>query len=619
MADRPADSPSDWRRQRRRGRGPHAEPTDAAEETPGAETDDGELELPASRTLFSFLEPTLNAIGAYGAPVVFAGVVALVVGIIVLAFVNSLQIYGLITLGFGLVLLLTIGLIYLSTVFAAFVSRTGRYGVNSLIMLAAFLGIIVVINFIAFGNNSRIDTTATQQFSLATSTRNLLNDLEQPVRATAFYLDNAPVQDPQQIVRRVKVEDTLSEFSARSGRFTYEFVDPDIEPDVARERGFAGIESIVVEGRESGSVHIVQPTDPTYTELEQDLYTSILVATGREQKKVYFLAGHGERNINGVGGDGYASIRDGLERDNYRVETLRWGPADDDVSVPEDAALLVIAGPSGELPAAHQTALDNYLLGDTDSAAGNSEETGVGERSEGARLIFLAEPDTDQSFREFLVAWGVVIDKGYILDSERSVPGTPQTLRLTSYSFRHPLAQQIVVPRGAPLNVSFMPGTTSVRVVEDGLRVAVPLAGTSANSFLIDDLERVEPITGGGEGSDPTGVFSPAMYIQAVAPIGAPAPTTQPDDIEISSMVVFGDSDFVANSFVDRGSGAALFLNSANFLLGDFSLVSIRDRQFVFREFNLDKNQHNFVRFSSWFFLPGIMGLMAGLVWWLRR
>jgi hypothetical protein len=62
-----------------------------------------------------------------------------------------------------------------------------------------------------------------------------------------------------------------------------------------------------------------------------------------------------------------------------------------------------------------------------------------------------------------------------------------------------------------------------------------------------------------------------------------------------------------------------MFLNSANYLLGDFSLVSIHDRQFVFREFNLDQNQFNFVRFSSWFFLPGLMGLMAALVWWVRR
>ncbi len=99
----------------------------------------------------------------------------------------------------------------------------------------------------------------------------------------------------------------------------------------------------------------------------------------------------------------------------------------------------------------------------------------------------------------------------------------------------------------------------------------------------------------------------------------APLPSSQPPDNRFASLVVFGDADFLNNSFVDRGSGANLFLNTANYLLGDISLISIRDRQFVFREWNLDRNELNFVRFSSWFFVPGLMGLMATLVWWIRR
>ena len=101
--------------------------------------------------------------------------------------------------------------------------------------------------------------------------------------------------------------------------------------------------------------------------------------------------------------------------------------------------------------------------------------------------------------------------------------------------------------------------------------------------------------------------------------MGSTPPTSQPPDSELSWLVVFGDSDFVANSFFDRGGGADLFLNSANYLLGDFSLVSIRDKAFTFREFNLNRNEFNFVRWTSWLFLPGLMGLMAALVWWVRR
>lgn len=604
MAERPTDPSTDWRRQRR-GRGPRPGQPETTEET----QETGE-ELVASRTLFSFLEPSLNVIGSFAAPVVIAGIFALVVGVGLAAFVDSMQFYGFIIIAFGVVLLGVITLIYLSTVAAAFISRTGRYGVNSLIMLAAFIGIISVVNFISFSNTARFDTTATQQFSLAHSTRNLLSDLEQPVHAIAFYREDFPALDQEQIIRRVKVEDTLSEFSNRSSQFTYEFRDPDIDPEIARNYGITFIESIVVEGVDTKEFDIVRPTDAQYGELEQDLYTGILVATGREQRKVYFLSGHGERNINGTSGDGYSSIRDLLEVDNYAVDTLRWNPANDDVSVPDDAALLVIAGPSGELPEAHQAALDQYLLGvNADGSA----------RQEGGRLIFLAEPDTPESHRDFLFAWRVIVDGGYILDQDRSRDETPRTLRVGIYNPDAP--REIVAPRGIPLDESLMPGTASIQVVPAPgiLRPSVPLAVSSSNSYLIDDIERTEPITDAGEESDPFGFFFPAAYIQAAGPIGSPEPTSQPPDNLISGLIVFGDSDFITNSMVGRGDGATLFLNSANYLLGDFSLVSISDRQFEFREFNLDQNEYDFVRFSSWFFLPILMGLMAGFVWWVRR
>lgn len=616
MSDRPTDTSTDWRRRPRRerpnrsGTSPGQVQDRPVEPQQEASPPEAEPEVVASRTLYSFIEPAVDLIGTFGTPIVIAGIVGIIAGAVLLAFVPLLRDpYGYITLGLGIGLVGLVALISLSTVLAAFLSRTGRYGVNSLIMLGAFLGIIVVINFISFGNNSRMDVTATQQFSLATSTTNLLNELDEPVQAIAFYRGDLASLQQDEIIRRAKVEDTLSEFQNRSNNFTYKFVDPDLEPEIARNYGITQYESIAVEGMESGGVDIVQPTDQVYSELEQDLYTSILVATGQEQKKVYFLAGHGERIISSTTGDGYSSIVDGLERDSYQVETLRWNPGEEDVSVPDDAALLVIAGPSGELPEAHAKVLNLYLQGK--NADGSP-------RREGGRLIFLAEPDTTQSFQDFLAKWGVAVGDGYIRDLDRSVPSQPQTLRVQAYNYAT-APPQIVRPRGTPLNVSFMPGATSLRpAANDRLRVPIPLAASSANSYLIEDVERTDPITE-GEQADPAGPFFPAMYIQAAGPVGGATPTSQPARNQISGLVVFGDSDFLANSFVDRGSGAAMFLNSANYLLGDYSLVSIRDHQYVFREFNLDQNQFNFVRFSSWFFLPGLMGLMAALVWWIRR
>ncbi|MEK7814749.1 MAG: GldG family protein, partial [Chloroflexota bacterium] len=356
--------------------------------------------------------------GSYGMALVVAGVVGLVAGIAVVAFVGSMRPYGYATIGIGAVLIGLVALVSFSSVFAAFIGRTGKYGVSSLVMLGAFTGIIIVLNFISFENSRRIDVTATNQFSLATRTKDVLKELEQPVRATAFYVTDVR-QQQELLVRRAKVEETFREFKARSTKFSYRFIDPDLKPEIAREYGITQYESVVVEGLGSGLTSVVRPTDAAYSQLEQNLVTGILVVTGREQKAVYFLAGHGERSVSSGASDGYGTVGQGLERDNYKVLSLVWNPGEESVTVPEDTALLVVAGPKGELPETHARTLDLYLQGKNPNGS---------QRRGGGRMIFLAEPDTPASFREFLVRWGVVVAPGYIRDLDRSVPGNPNTL-----------------------------------------------------------------------------------------------------------------------------------------------------------------------------------------------
>ena len=638
MSEQPSEARGDWRRQRGRlTRSSESEAPEIEEES-GEESGGDEVR---SRTLFSFLEPSLNAIGSFGTPLVIAGIVAIVAGATLVAFVSSMRLYGYISLGFGVALLVLVGLISLSSLVAAFISRTGRYGVNSLIMLAAFLGIIIVANAVSFGNNARLDVTATNQYSLAERTEQLLDDLDQDIEVIAFYKAEVSLGPQgsanvafQLLNRENKVRETFREFeAARPTRFHSSFIDPDVNPQrVNQYFGTTPIafvnESIVVKLRDGDFVDVIQPRDAEYSHLEQDLVTSILLVTGQEKKTIYFLGGHGERNIASSGSDGYSDVRLGLEQDNYRAQSLHWARLQDDVSVPDDAALLVIARPTEDLPQAHAEVLNLFLQGKNPDGS---------ERPSAGRLVFLADPDTPETFRQLMATWGVVIGTGYIRDLDGSLPGNPHTLRLETVN---PLdlpgelvAQiprniletllEITTPKGNSLDLVHMPGAAPIQSFDDGtgLRQPVPLAFSSANSYVIQETERIEPRTDPENEPDPVGPFSPVTFVRALGPIGA-APPSDPTAIEendVAIMVVMGDSDFVANSFYDRGSGKDLFLNSVNYLVGDHSLVSLRPKALTTREFNVDRNQENFVKFTSWLLLPGLMGLMAAMVWWVRR
>lgn len=637
MSEQPTEARGDWRRRGRSTRSSELESTEVEGES---NEESGEEEV-RSRTLFSFLEPSLNTIGAFGTPLVIAGIVAIVAGATLVAFVSSMRLYGYISLGFGAALLVLVGLISLSSLVAAFISRTGRYGVNSLIMLAAFLGIVIVANAVAFSNNARVDVTATNQYSLADRTEQLLDELDQDIEVIAFYKAEVSVGPQssadaafQLLNREDKVRETLREFeAARPTRFDSSFVDPDVNPQrVNQYFGTTPIafvnESIVVKQKDGDALDVIQPKDAEYSHLEQDLVTSILLVTGQDKKSIYFLEGHGERSLTSPGSDGYSNVRLGLEQDNYRVSSLRWGRLQEDVSVPDDAALLVIARPTEDLPEPHAQVLNLFLQGKNPDGS---------ERSSAGRLVFLADPDTPETFRQFFATWGVLVSTGYIRDLDGALPGNPHTLRLETVNPLdlpgHLVAQiprhiletliEITTPKGDSLDLVHMPGAASIQSFDDGtgLRQPVPLAYSSSNSYVIQETERVEPRTDPEDSPDPVGPFSPVTFVRALGPIGAAPPSDAAaiGENDVATMVVMGDSDFVANSFYDRGSGKDLFLNSVNYLVGDHSLVSLRPKALTTREFNVDRNQENFVKFSSWLLLPGLMGLMAAMVWWVRR
>ena len=642
MAERPTDGsedqgPRDWRRRRRRRDSEEQSSSDPADvegiDDEDLEPDEGEEQL--SSPLIGVLESAAETIGVFGAPLLFAGIVGLITGIVVVAFISSMRLYGIIDIIIGASLIGLVGAVFISTVIAAFLSRTGRYGINTIILLVAFTAIVIILNFVSFENSERLDVTATNQFSLSERTRDLLEGLQDDIRVTAFYKALEDTPDAEVAARRSRVTDTLDEFDARSGRFSYRVVDPDLEPGIvaayfgARPTGFVG-ETVVVENMVSGNIDSIQPSDVLFGQLEQDLVTGLYVVTGQEQKTVYFLSGHGERNIDSGSGDGYALLRQSLEQENYQARSLVWSSNSTTVAVPDDAALVVVAGPTSDLPNTHALALDLYLLGRY--ADGQR-------RRENGSMIFLAEPDTPDSWRNFMVQWGIILLPGYVRDVSASVPGLPQTLALnmdfnTIVNFNlqglgnneaamnsaFEAAFEIIAPEGQQLQSVFMPDAAAVSPlpITDGARLPLALSVTSANSYLIADPDRDDPVTE-GDNSDLRGPFIPVMLMRSASKVGMPLPDDGPADSDISLILTYGDADFVSNSNVARGSGLDMFVNSTNYLLGDYSLVSIRPKAFAFREFNLDRNEHDFVRFSSWLFLPGIMALAAGLVWWLRR
>lgn len=554
-------------------------------------------EEPTGTTLFSAIRRVVSIGGGLGLALTVIGAAAVLLGVVLVLFIPELRGAGYLVIIIGSFLFLGTLLISFQAVWESLTGRRGRYGSNTLVMIVTFIALAVLVFVVVERNTVRWDTTATQQFSLAPQTLEILGGLAEPVEAIAFFVPGDPSQEPF----RLLAENQLNEFQHRSdGSFSYRFIDPDRNLAVATRYGVTQYPTIVFAGLDSGRIYRL--TAPLFE--ERDFTSALLISTGVERKRVYYITGHGERTFQDVAPDshqGFGFAVTGLATDNYEVLTLSLSQNPEvlqDLEGADFPTALIIAGPQQDLPEAHSQLIHQYLR-------------------DGGRLLLLLEPDSPESFIDLMGKWGVAVDKGSIVDLASHVSPEPLTPLITRAQYDpFQLAQPAVIVITGPLDETYFPGATALAPFyppEEMPPTIRPfaLAGTTLLSCMTADPQ----VTTCPEG-DFGRVYVPAMAVQAVAPLNE-APN--PDAPRETRIVVFGDTDFATNFHLNSVSNRDLLLNSVNWLTEDISLASVRPKAVTFRRLVVTTREMQLIRGMGWLVLPLVMTVLAGVTWWRRR
>ena len=483
-----------------------------------------------------------------------------------------------------------------------FARRQARYGTLATTSILLVLGILVAINYVLSRQHKRWDLTASQQYSLSDQTKRILENLDAEIDVLVFDRDN---QFP-------RYRDRLQEYEYISPLVSVEYVDVDREPLRAQQYDVQSYGTVVFDYQ--GRIERV------VSDTEQDLTNALIKAVEGEERTVYFLQGHGEKDVVSSDREGYSAVADALGLDNFSVESLVLVQ---EGKVPDDASVLVVAGPTTDLLPTESEAIRTYL-------------------GAGGKALFLVDPPARSDAPELsnvsalIEEWGIEVGRNVVVDVSGvgQLIGTDAFQPVAASYPPHAITERFNLLTAYPL-------ARSVHPIEGGVegRFARPFVETGPRSWAeadIDELASGEVVMDEAEGDLPGPII-----IAAAVSAPAPQPSTGTSDVESTDadaeeppeseadeddvpvpetrVAVIGDSDFAANFGLGIPGNRDLFLNTINWLAQQENLIAIRPREPDDRRVTLTADQQRHVLWIALFIIPGGVGALGVYAWWGRR
>ncbi|MDM9584825.1 Gldg family protein [Nostoc sp. GT001] len=510
--------------------------------------------------------------------------------------------------------------------------RSTQAGTNALVATLAVLAILGLINFLGTRYHLRADLTEAQLFTLAPQSRELVRVLPQPVKVWVFDIN----QNPQD-------RELLENYQRQSSKFKYEYIDPQARPGLAEKFGVKDYGEVYLESGDKRQ--LVQTVNQNERLSEIRLTSRLQQLTNSTTAKVYLLQGHGERQVS-PGKDAISQAVQGLGDKNFTTSPLNLGETS---RVPQDAAVVIVAGPKRGLFEGEVKALQEYL-------------------NRGGNLLLMIDPNTDPKLNSLLQEWGVRLDNRLAVDvSGESVVGLGPAAPLVTEYGQHPITKDFsngnsFYPIARPLEITSVPGVEATPLLRTKpypsswaesdlqseklefnadkdlkgpltLGVALTRKPTPKSTSTPQPAPTPSPLpspttqskTSPSPKTPQALLPSPTTQSKAsptppASPTPASSPTPSSQTAAESRLVVLGNSNFATDGLFQQQLNGDVFLNSVTWLSQqDQQPLSIRPKEPKNRRIILTTNQSNLLILSSLLVLPLIGFAIAVIIWWKRR
>lgn len=478
--------------------------------------------------------------------------------------------------------------------------RSTRYGLGAGAVALLAVGIVILANVISARHSARWDLTESARHSLSPQTVKILQGLKTPIEAIAFYRPDIPGKQ--------RTEEMLKLYASYSrGQLSWRMEDLDRKPLEARQYGVDNYGGVVLQ-------RAVKGRDPRFervTDAEEEKLTTGLIKLTRDAKRVlYVLKGHGEADIANTDRTGLSQAKTELEKSNYEVKELVLAR---DPKVPDDAGIVLVAGPRTDLLPPELDALDAYI-------------------ARGGKVFVMLVPFQADGFAKHLARYGVEAGDDLVIETNPigQIFGVGPEVPVINQYENHPITRDLAN------TMTFFPVTRSLEPAKAAPKGAVvqALARTSAQSWGEHDraaLQRGEVQFDAGDKKGPLPVaLAATIDTTAVVPAAdgkgdagkaatpAAAPGAEEKKAGKARLVVLGTSSIVSNRFFAAQGNRDLFLNAVSWLSEEEDLISVRPKETRSVPIILTAAQSQMVFWLPIVVLPGAIAA-CGIATMIRR
>ncbi len=439
-----------------------------------------------------------------------------------------------------------------------------------------FIAALLLLGWLSTRYHLQTDWTAAGRNTLSEASQSLLTRMADPITVTAYARDSE-VSGVRQAIKEL-----IGRYQRKAPNMSLSFVDPDRAPDQVRELGIMVDGELVIE---YGARH------EQVRSLDEAAITQALERLARGgERRVAFLAGHGERNPQGEANHDLGEF--GRQLAGKGIETLPLNLTTER-AIPSDISVLVIAAPQVALLPGELTLINDYL-------------------ARGGHLLWLAEPEQKGGLELIAEQLGIEQIPGVVVDPTTQLLGLPQP----DFTVIGEYPNQPIV---AGLDqLTLFPRASGLRAVGD-IWSAEPILTTVDNSW--SESGPIEGTIRFDADSDHAGPL--VIGYALTRPIPHPGQEQEVTEEEGRAppeqrAVVVGDGDFLSNAYLGNGANLDLGLRILNWLTRDDQLVQIPPRPAPDLHLELSDGKRILIALVLLIALPLLL-VAAGIGIWLKR